>query len=171
MLLRLMREHRLSANGLSFPSVFYIVHLDLRDCSAWNRAIRLANDYLRLVCQFYLPSTPVIRQMGRFTHVFQVLFVLTVSSIALNRSTASTLFGPMTVENGTVSPIAENGTTLPDHNGAEKKASVIISDRDKQLIARLRKEIDAELTLVPGYDDDLSLLRWLVGWDRQVGES
>lgn len=74
----------------------------------------------------------------------------------------------MTVENGTVSPTAENGTNLPDQNGSGKKPSVIISDRDKQLIARLRKEIDAELTLVPGYSDDLSLLRWLVGWDRQV---
>lgn len=143
-----------------------------QDCSAWNRASSLSNDYLRFACQSYLPSSTChSKQMGRFTHGFQALFVLTYSLVALNRSTAWTLFGPMTVENGTVSPTAENGTNLPDQNGSGKKPSVIISDRDKQLIARLRKEIDAELTLVPGYSDDLSLLRWLVGWDRQVGKS
>uniref|UniRef100_A0AC34PZ40 CRAL-TRIO domain-containing protein n=1 Tax=Panagrolaimus sp. JU765 TaxID=591449 RepID=A0AC34PZ40_9BILA len=43
-----------------------------------------------------------------------------------------------------------------------------ISDLDKHLINELRSRIPTELQLVPDYDDDLSLLRWLVGWDRKI---
>uniref|UniRef100_A0A7E4VJQ0 CRAL-TRIO domain-containing protein n=1 Tax=Panagrellus redivivus TaxID=6233 RepID=A0A7E4VJQ0_PANRE len=43
-----------------------------------------------------------------------------------------------------------------------------ISANDKLLIDELRSALKDDLELVPGYDDDLSLLRWLVGWDRRV---
>ncbi|KAE9549247.1 hypothetical protein FO519_007537 [Halicephalobus sp. NKZ332] len=46
--------------------------------------------------------------------------------------------------------------------------SVEISDSDKLLIEELRSKISSELKLVPAYDNDLSLLRWLVGWERKV---
>ncbi len=44
-----------------------------------------------------------------------------------------------------------------------------ISESDRVLIAQLRTRIQPELRLVPDYDDDVSLLRWLVGWDRNIG--
>ncbi|VDN41988.1 unnamed protein product [Gongylonema pulchrum] len=44
-----------------------------------------------------------------------------------------------------------------------------ISAEDRALIQQLRQEIQAELLLVPAYDDQYSLLRWLVGWDRKLG--
>lgn len=47
---------------------------------------------------------------------------------------------------------------------------VQISDADRLLINELKSKIQYELELVPSYSDDLSLLRWLVGWDRKVGE-
>ncbi|VDM26681.1 unnamed protein product [Toxocara canis] len=43
-----------------------------------------------------------------------------------------------------------------------------ISESDKALVDELRVAIKDELELVPAYDDDLSLLRWLVGWDRKI---
>ncbi|KAF8363601.1 ctg-2 [Pristionchus pacificus] len=43
-----------------------------------------------------------------------------------------------------------------------------ISDADKALIEELRGKIKRELDLLPAYNDDISLLRWLVGWDRKV---
>ncbi|CAJ0607306.1 unnamed protein product [Cylicocyclus nassatus] len=46
--------------------------------------------------------------------------------------------------------------------------AVQISDSDRKLIDELRSKIKNELELVPAYNDDLSLLRWLVGWDRNV---
>ncbi|KIH57887.1 CRAL/TRIO domain protein [Ancylostoma duodenale] len=46
--------------------------------------------------------------------------------------------------------------------------AVEISDSDRQLIEELRSKIKYELELVPSYSDDLSLLRWLVGWDRKI---
>lgn len=46
---------------------------------------------------------------------------------------------------------------------------ISISDSDRALIDQLRLAISDELRLVPAYDDDLSLLRWLVGWDRKIG--
>ncbi|KAE9549246.1 hypothetical protein FO519_007536 [Halicephalobus sp. NKZ332] len=45
---------------------------------------------------------------------------------------------------------------------------VKISDSDKLLIEELRSKISSELKLVPAYDNDSSLLRWLVGWERKV---
>uniref|UniRef100_F1L8A7 SEC14-like protein 2 n=1 Tax=Ascaris suum TaxID=6253 RepID=F1L8A7_ASCSU len=45
---------------------------------------------------------------------------------------------------------------------------ISISDSDRALIDQLRLAISDELRLVPAYDDDLSLLRWLVGWDRKI---
>ncbi|VDL74807.1 unnamed protein product [Nippostrongylus brasiliensis] len=47
-------------------------------------------------------------------------------------------------------------------------SDVHISDADRQLIDELKSKIKPELELVPAYSDDLSLLRWLVGWDRKV---
>ncbi|VDM58342.1 unnamed protein product [Angiostrongylus costaricensis] len=47
-------------------------------------------------------------------------------------------------------------------------SEVQISAADRQLIVELRSRIHNELQLVPSYSDDLSLLRWLVGWDRKV---
>ncbi|MCP9263712.1 SEC14-like protein 2 [Dirofilaria immitis] len=44
-----------------------------------------------------------------------------------------------------------------------------ISESDRALIEELRKAIRDELLLVPAYDDDFSLLRWIVGWDRKLG--
>lgn len=44
-----------------------------------------------------------------------------------------------------------------------------ISADDKLLIKKLRDELHEELRLVPAYDDDYSLLRWIVGWDRKLG--
>lgn len=44
-----------------------------------------------------------------------------------------------------------------------------IDPSDQTLINELRKRIHKELQVVPSYDDDLSLLRWLVGWDRNIG--
>ena len=44
-----------------------------------------------------------------------------------------------------------------------------IESKDLALINELRKRIHKELELVPSYDDDYSLLRWLVGWDRHLG--
>jgi len=46
--------------------------------------------------------------------------------------------------------------------------AVEISDSDKALIEELRSKLSSELKLVPAYDDDLSLLRWLIGWDRKI---
>ncbi|CAJ0959902.1 unnamed protein product, partial [Mesorhabditis belari] len=43
-----------------------------------------------------------------------------------------------------------------------------ITDTDRALIEQLRQRIKHELELVPAYDDDLSLLRWIVGWDRKI---
>ncbi|GMT15266.1 hypothetical protein PFISCL1PPCAC_6563, partial [Pristionchus fissidentatus] len=43
-----------------------------------------------------------------------------------------------------------------------------ISDADRALIEELRGKIKRELELVPAYNDDFSLLRWLVGWDRDL---
>ncbi|KAM3718428.1 SEC14-like protein [Dirofilaria immitis] len=43
-----------------------------------------------------------------------------------------------------------------------------ISESDRALIEELRKAIRDELLLVPAYDDDFSLLRWIVGWDRKL---
>lgn len=47
--------------------------------------------------------------------------------------------------------------------------STVIDPSDKVLIEKLRIAIAEELKLVPAYDDDLSLLRWIVGWDRKIG--
>ena len=46
--------------------------------------------------------------------------------------------------------------------------AVEISDSDKALIEELRSKLSSELKLVPAYDDDLSLLRWIIGWDRKI---
>ncbi|PIO76523.1 CRAL/TRIO domain protein [Teladorsagia circumcincta] len=46
--------------------------------------------------------------------------------------------------------------------------AIRISDTDRKLIDELKSKIQYELELVPSYSDDLSLLRWLVGWDRKV---
>ncbi|VDO26405.1 unnamed protein product [Haemonchus placei] len=46
--------------------------------------------------------------------------------------------------------------------------AIRISDTDRKLIDELKSKIQNELELVPSYSDDLSLLRWLVGWDRKV---
>ncbi|CAB3404974.1 unnamed protein product [Caenorhabditis bovis] len=43
-----------------------------------------------------------------------------------------------------------------------------ISDDDQKLLKELRSRIAKELALVPAYDDDFSLMRWLVGWDRKI---
>ncbi|VDM97366.1 unnamed protein product, partial [Onchocerca ochengi] len=43
-----------------------------------------------------------------------------------------------------------------------------ISARDRALIEQLREAIRDELLLVPAYDDDFSLLRWITGWDRKL---
>ncbi|CAD6192234.1 unnamed protein product [Caenorhabditis auriculariae] len=43
-----------------------------------------------------------------------------------------------------------------------------ITEADRKLLAELRSRIGRELELVPAYDDDFSLMRWLVGWDRKV---
>lgn len=44
-----------------------------------------------------------------------------------------------------------------------------ISENDRVLIGQLREAIRDELSLVPAYDDDFSLLRWITGWDRKIG--
>lgn len=44
-----------------------------------------------------------------------------------------------------------------------------ISAGDKILIEELRAAVRRELDLVPAYDDDFSLLRWIVGCDRKLG--
>ncbi|EYC13660.1 hypothetical protein Y032_0043g847 [Ancylostoma ceylanicum] len=51
---------------------------------------------------------------------------------------------------------------------AFQMTAVEISESDRQLIEELRSKIKNELELVPSYSDDLSLLRWLVGWDRKI---
>uniref|UniRef100_A0A1I7VCB7 CRAL-TRIO domain-containing protein n=1 Tax=Loa loa TaxID=7209 RepID=A0A1I7VCB7_LOALO len=43
-----------------------------------------------------------------------------------------------------------------------------ISESDRILIEQLREAIRDELSLVPAYDDDFSLLRWITGWDRKI---
>uniref|UniRef100_A0A0N5ABX5 CRAL-TRIO domain-containing protein n=1 Tax=Syphacia muris TaxID=451379 RepID=A0A0N5ABX5_9BILA len=43
-----------------------------------------------------------------------------------------------------------------------------IDANDKVLIAKVRAAIKEELKLVPSYSDDLSLLRWIIGWDRKI---
>ncbi|VDM13711.1 unnamed protein product [Wuchereria bancrofti] len=43
-----------------------------------------------------------------------------------------------------------------------------ISESDRALIEQLREAIREELLLVPAYDDDFSLLRWITGWDRKI---
>ncbi|CAJ0585600.1 unnamed protein product, partial [Mesorhabditis spiculigera] len=43
-----------------------------------------------------------------------------------------------------------------------------IPDSDRKLIEELRKRIAPELELMPAYNDDFSLLRWIVGWDRKL---
>lgn len=50
------------------------------------------------------------------------------------------------------------------------KDSAEISETDRKLLDELRKRITRELELVPAYDDDFSLMRWLIGWDRKIGE-
>lgn len=44
-----------------------------------------------------------------------------------------------------------------------------ISASDRALIEQLREAIRDELLLMPAYDDDFSLLRWITGWDREIG--
>lgn len=44
-----------------------------------------------------------------------------------------------------------------------------VYEDDKKLIENLREQLKDELVLMPEYDDDRSLLRWLVGWNRNVG--
>ncbi|MFH4975538.1 hypothetical protein AB6A40_002247 [Gnathostoma spinigerum] len=43
-----------------------------------------------------------------------------------------------------------------------------IDESDRALIEQLRSQISEELKLLPEYDDDVNLLRWLVGWDRKI---
>lgn len=58
-----------------------------------------------------------------------------------------------------------------DSEAVVQMTAVEISDSDRKLIEELRSKIKYELELVPSYSDDLSLLRWLVGWDRKIGAS
>ncbi|CAI2340381.1 unnamed protein product [Caenorhabditis sp. 36 PRJEB53466] len=51
---------------------------------------------------------------------------------------------------------------------ASKPDPAEISEADRKLLDELRKRIGRELELVPAYDDDFSLMRWLVGWDRKI---
>ncbi|GMR37516.1 hypothetical protein PMAYCL1PPCAC_07711 [Pristionchus mayeri] len=53
-----------------------------------------------------------------------------------------------------------------DSKKSQEKAE--ISDADRALIEELRSKIKRELDLVPAYNDDISLMRWLVGWDRKI---
>lgn len=43
-----------------------------------------------------------------------------------------------------------------------------ITEDDEKLIAELRSKVENDLTLMPEYDDERSLLRWLIGYDRDV---
>uniref|UniRef100_A0A8R1E2N0 CRAL-TRIO domain-containing protein n=4 Tax=Caenorhabditis japonica TaxID=281687 RepID=A0A8R1E2N0_CAEJA len=43
-----------------------------------------------------------------------------------------------------------------------------ISESDRKLLDELRKRIAKDLELVPAYNDDFSLMRWLIGWDRKI---
>jgi hypothetical protein len=44
-----------------------------------------------------------------------------------------------------------------------------IDEKDLMLIERIRSELVDELKLVPGYDTNLNLMRWIIGWNRQIG--
>lgn len=46
-----------------------------------------------------------------------------------------------------------------------------ITESDRKLLDELRKRIHKELELVKEYDDDFSLMRWLIGWDRKIGKT
>ena len=41
----------------------------------------------------------------------------------------------------------------------------------KKKIAELRQRAAADLDLYPEYNTDFQLLRWLMGWDYNIGES
>ena len=52
-----------------------------------------------------------------------------------------------------------------------QKMSQILSDKEKQSIEELRSRLSDELKEGPSYSDDYSLLRWLIGWDYNIGLS
>lgn len=63
--------------------------------------------------------------------------------------------------------MAPSATLIEAHILEPQKLS--ISETDQQLIEKLKVELADELKLVPGYESDLSLMRWIVGWNRQIG--
>ncbi|KAI6197129.1 hypothetical protein M3Y94_01188200 [Aphelenchoides besseyi] len=54
---------------------------------------------------------------------------------------------------------------------ADNLQPTTISDDDQVLVEELRRQLKEELKLVPDYDDEKTLLRWLIGWNRQIGNS
>jgi hypothetical protein len=56
-----------------------------------------------------------------------------------------------------------------DHDSLEPQ-KIIVGNIDLLLINEIRDKLEYELSLVPGYDTDLNLMRWIVGYNRQVGK-
>lgn len=46
-----------------------------------------------------------------------------------------------------------------------------LTPHQKAKIAELREKASKHLAKYPDYDTDFSLLRWLMGWDYDIGES
>jgi hypothetical protein len=60
-------------------------------------------------------------------------------------------------------------SNLTDNNSMESQ-KVLVTSEDQKLINEIRTELADELKLVPGYATEASLMRWLIGWNRQVGK-
>ena len=56
--------------------------------------------------------------------------------------------------------------TVDDHY-----PSLPLSSLHKQKIEELRKRAVEDLLAFPGYDTDFNLLRWLLGYDYDIGKS
>lgn len=48
--------------------------------------------------------------------------------------------------------------------------TISISDEDRILIDEIRSKLADELKLVPGYETEASIMRWLMGWSRNVDQ-
>lgn len=48
---------------------------------------------------------------------------------------------------------------------------ITVGNDDLKLINEIRTKLAEELKLVPGYEAEGSLMRWLIGWNRRVGKS
>ncbi|KAI6183892.1 hypothetical protein M3Y97_00537400 [Aphelenchoides bicaudatus] len=59
---------------------------------------------------------------------------------------------------------------LDDSLVAIEPQKVSISVEDQKLIDKIKEQLAEELKLVPGYETNSSLMRWLIGWNRKIDQ-